>query len=44
MFQAIHLRCLQAPDVVDAYSAFFEGFQVSNEGSWALVTARKKAA
>jgi hypothetical protein len=33
---------LQAPDVVAAYSPFFEDFQVNTEGSWALVTARRK--
>uniref|UniRef100_A0A383VKK8 ETFB lysine methyltransferase n=1 Tax=Tetradesmus obliquus TaxID=3088 RepID=A0A383VKK8_TETOB len=32
----------QAPDVVAAYSPYFEDFQVSTEGSWALVTARRK--
>lgn len=35
--------CLsQVPDVVEAYSSAFEGFQVTSEGSWALVTARRR--
>eukprot|EP00775_Hariotina_reticulata_P008826 gene8826-9005_t len=33
----------QAPDVVDAYNAVFEDFQVSCDGSWALITARRQA-
>lgn len=32
----------QTPDVIDAYSPHFEDFQVTSEGSWSLVTARRK--
>eukprot|EP00879_Flechtneria_rotunda_P033157 GHRR01036694.1.p1 GENE.GHRR01036694.1~~GHRR01036694.1.p1 ORF type:complete len:182 (+),score=51.90 GHRR01036694.1:303-848(+) len=34
----------QAPDVIEAYSPGFEGFQVHTDGGWALVTARSKSA
>lgn len=33
---------MQAPDVVDQYAPYFDDFHVSSEGSWALVTARRK--
>ncbi len=32
----------QAPGVIQAYSPFFESFEVSREDQWALVTARRK--
>ena len=32
----------QAPAVVTAYSLYFEDFKVTQEGDWALVTARRR--
>lgn len=32
----------QAPEVIEAYSPYFENFEVKTEESWALVTARRK--
>ncbi|GAB4816382.1 hypothetical protein N2152v2_003428 [Parachlorella kessleri] len=32
----------QAPGVIQAYSPYFEGFEVTGEDNWALVTARRK--
>lgn len=33
----------QTPAVLEAYSPWFEGFEVQGEDRWALVTARRKA-
>jgi hypothetical protein len=33
----------QVPDVQAAYAPFFEGFETDTEGSWAAVTAVRKA-
>jgi hypothetical protein len=37
------LLLLQVPDVQAAYGPYFDDFEVSTEGSWACVTAVRKA-
>lgn len=32
----------QAPEVIQAYSPWFENFEVSGEEAWALVTASRR--
>jgi hypothetical protein len=32
----------QVPDVKEAYGRHFEGFEVQTDGSWAMVTARRR--